>query len=231
MKIDFLSIFPEMFSGPLEASIIKRARENGIVDISIHNIRDYSKNKHKKVDDYPYGGGAGMVMKPEPFFDALEDIGYNEASEIIILTPQGTQFSQRIAEELSQKEHLIFLCGHYEGIDYRVHEHFNAREISIGDYVLTGGELPSMVIADAVIRLLPGSISKEESHQNDSFQNGLLEHPHYTRPAEYRGMSVPDVLLSGNHSEIEKWRLEKSLEMTRKKRPDLMEKYEEENKI
>ncbi|SET05739.1 tRNA (guanosine(37)-N1)-methyltransferase TrmD [Anaerobranca gottschalkii] len=231
MKIDILSIFPEMFSGPLDTSIIKRAQENGIVHIAIHNIRDYSKNKHKKVDDYPYGGGAGMVMKPEPIFDALECIGYRQESEIILLTPQGEQFTQHIAEELAQKEHLIFICGHYEGIDYRVYEYFKPREISIGDYVLTGGELPAMVIIDAVVRLLPGSIGKEESHKNDSFQNGLLEHPHYTRPKEYRGMQVPPVLLSGNHGEIEKWRLEKSIEITKKKRPDLFKKYQEKNNV
>lgn len=231
MKIDILSIFPEMFSGPLDTSIIKRAQENGIVHISIHNIRDYSKNKHKKVDDYPYGGGAGMVMKPEPIFDALEYIGYSEKTEIILLTPQGEQFTQSIAEELAQKEHLIFICGHYEGIDYRVYEYFSPREISIGDYVLTGGELPAMVITDAVVRLLPGSIGKEESHKNDSFQNGLLEHPHYTRPKEYRGMEVPPVLLSGNHGEIKKWRLEKSIEITKKKRPDLYKKYQEKINI
>jgi tRNA (guanine37-N1)-methyltransferase len=231
MKIDILSIFPEMFSGPFDTSIIKRSREKGIVDINIHDIRDYSKDKHKKVDDYPYGGGAGMVMKPEPIFEALESIDFTKDSEIIVLTPQGQQFNQQIAGELAEKKHLIFLCGHYEGIDYRVHEHFKPRELSIGDYVLTGGELPAMVITDAVVRLLPGSIGKEESHQNDSFQNGLLEHPHYTRPKEYRGMEVPSVLLSGNHKEIDKWRLEKSLEITKSKRPDLYEKYKEKMKF
>lgn len=222
MKIDILTIFPEIFLGPFENSIIKRARENGLVHIEIHDIRDFSLNKHKKVDDYPYGGGAGMVMKPEPIFAALEHIGCNRETEVIILSPQGTQFNQTLARDLSKRERLILLCGHYEGIDNRVYEYFNTKEISIGDYVLTGGEIPAMVITDAVVRLIPKAIGKEESHLKDSFQNGLLEHPHYTRPQEFRGLTVPEVLLSGNHKEIEKWRDEKSLENTRIKRPDLL---------
>ena len=226
MKIDILTIFPDMFTGPFENSIIKRARESDLVHIDIHDIRDFSTNKHKKVDDYPYGGGAGMVMKPEPIFAALEHIGCNQETEIIVLSPQGRQFTQDQAAALSQKERLILLCGHYEGIDQRVYDYFNTVEVSIGDYVLTGGEIPAMVITDAVVRLIPGSLGKEESHLNDSFQDGLLEHPHYTRPQEYRGLEVPDVLLSGNHQEIEKWRKEKSLENTKRKRPDLLIKYE-----
>lgn len=222
MKIDILTIFPDMFSTPFESSIIKRAREKEIVNIVIHNIRDFSTNKHKKVDDYPYGGGAGMVMRPEPIFAALEHLGCDKDTEIIILSPQGSQFTQAEATKLSQKDRLILLCGHYEGIDHRVYEYFNAREISIGDYVLTGGEIPAMVITDAIVRLIPGALGKEESHINDSFQDGLLEHPHYTRPQEYRGLTVPDVLLSGNHQEIENWRRVKSIENTQKKRPDLL---------
>ncbi len=224
MKIDILSIFPEMFHGPFSASIIKRAIDNDLVNISVYDVREYSNNKHKKVDDYPYGGGAGMVMKPEPFFEAIESIGFDDNTEIILLTPQGEPFNQEMANNLAKKKHLIFLCGHYEGIDYRVQETYVTKEISIGDYVLTGGELPTMVIVDSIVRLIPGSIGKEESHINDSFQNGLLEHPHYTRPQEYKGLCVPDVLLSGNHQEIEKWRMAKSFEITMKKRPDLIDK-------
>lgn len=228
MKIDILTIFPEMFDGPFGSSIIKRAKEKDLIKISIHNIRDYSNDKHNKVDDSPYGGGPGMVMKPEPFFEAFNHIGYDSTTEIILLTPQGEPFNQEMANGLSKKDHLIFLCGHYEGIDHRVQEHFVTKEISLGDYVLTGGELPAMVITDAIVRLIPGSIGKEESYLNDSFQDGLLEHPHYTRPQELHGYKVPDVLLSGNHREIEKWRTQKSYEITLKKRPDLVEKLQTE---
>lgn len=228
MIIDILTIFPEMFEGPFGHSILKRAQENGIVNIALHDIRDYSNNKHKKVDDYPYGGGAGMVMKPEPFFEAFKHIEYDDETEIILLTPQGETFNQEIANDLVKKKHLVFLCGHYEGIDYRVQEHFVTKELSLGDFVLTGGELPAMVITDAVVRLIPGSIGKEESFLNDSFQNGLLEHPHYTRPQEINGYKVPDVLLSGNHQEIEKWRTEKSYEITVNKRPDLIKNIPED---
>ncbi len=211
MKVDVLTIFPEMFNSPFSQSIIKRAQAQEFLNLNIHDLRNYTKDKHKNVDDYPYGGGAGMVMKPEPFFRAIEYIGYNEDTEIILMTPQGKPLNQMICHDIAKSKHLIILCGHYEGIDQRVIDTFVTREISIGDYVLTGGELPAMVVIDAVTRLIPGVLSNKESVKNDSFQNNLLEHPHYTRPKEYKGLKVPDVLLSGNHQQIEKWRREKSL--------------------
>ncbi|WP_350344920.1 tRNA (guanosine(37)-N1)-methyltransferase TrmD [Proteinivorax tanatarense] len=222
MKIDVITIFPEMFKSPFSQSIIKRAIEENYVELIIHDLRDYSLDKHNKVDDYPYGGGAGMVMKPEPFFRCIEDIGFDDNTEIIFMTPTGQQFNQQVCHEFTQKNHMILLCGHYEGVDQRVIDRFVTKELSIGDYVLTGGELPAMVVVDAVARVIPGVLRKEESYLKDSFQDGLLEHPHYTRPMEYCGMKVPDVLLSGNHGEIRKWRENKSVEITQKKRPDLV---------
>ncbi|WP_353892128.1 tRNA (guanosine(37)-N1)-methyltransferase TrmD [Proteinivorax hydrogeniformans] len=222
MIVDVITIFPEMFESPFSQSIIKRAITEEHIQLNIHDLRKYSRDKHNKVDDYPYGGGAGMVMKPEPFFRAIEDIGYDKETEIVLMTPTGQQFQQQLCHKLLQKKHMIILCGHYEGIDQRVIDQFVTREISIGDYVLTGGELPAMVVIDAITRVIPGVLPKQESYLNDSFQNGLLEHPHYTRPMEFRGLKVPDVLLSGNHAEIDKWRHNQSVRITKKKRPDLL---------
>lgn len=221
MKIDILTLFPNMFDGFLNESIIKRAIENNKVEINIHNIRDYSSNKHKKVDDYGFGGGAGMVLMPQPIFDAVDDIKKDD-SYVILLTPQGNTFSQKKAYNLIEKKHIIFICGHYEGFDERIRT-LADEEISIGDFVLTGGELPSMVITDSIVRLIDGVIN-QESHENDSFNNNLLDYPVYTHPVEYRGMKVPDVLLSGHHANIKKWRLDKQIERTKKRRPDLLEK-------
>ncbi len=235
MQIHILTLFPEMFSGPFEKSIIKRATERGLVSIAIHNIRDYARDKHHVVDDYPYGGGPGMVLKPEPLFEAVESIkGNAHGIPVVLLSPQGRLFCQRIAEELSQREQLILICGHYEGVDERVREHLITDEISIGDYVLTGGELAAMVVVDAVVRLLPGVLGSEGSWREDSHSSGLLEYPHYTRPQVYRGWSVPSVLLSGNHAAIANWRREQSLLRTLRHRPDLIEKAhlsEEERKF
>lgn len=228
MKIDVLSLFPDMFSGVFGQSILKKAQEKSAVQFQVLDFREFSTNKHRNVDDYPYGGGAGMVLTPQPLFDAVETLT-KEASEkprIILLCPQGESFSQKKAEELSQEQHLIFLCGHYEGYDERIREHLVTDEISIGDYVLTGGELGAMVVIDAVTRLLPGVLGKEESHLQDSFSTGLLEHPQYTRPADFRGMKVPDVLMSGNHKNIEEWRKKESLKRTYERRPDLLETIE-----
>ena len=226
MKIDVLSIFPEMFAGVLGHSILKKATEKQAVSYNIINFRDYADNRHQTVDDYPYGGGAGMVLKAQPIFDAVGDLVQKAEStkpRVILLCPQGERFNQKKAEELSQEEHLIFICGHYEGYDERIREHLVTDEISIGDYVLTGGELGAMVLIDSVVRLLPGVLGSEESHIEDSFSTGLLEHPHYTRPAEFRGMKVPDVLLSGNHRFIDEWRIKESLRRTLQRRPDLLD--------
>lgn len=219
MKIDILTLFPEMFA-PLEHSILKRASENGIIKFNIVNIRDFSKDKHKKCDDYPFGGGAGMLMMVEPLYDAIKSV-YKKNAKIIFPSPQGKVFNQEKAKELSKCEHLIFVCGHYEGVDERIFELFPMEEISIGDYVLTGGELASMVIVDSLSRFVDGVISKE-SLDNESFSNGLLEYPQYTRPAEFKGLKVPEVLLSGNHGEVDKWRKEQSEIITKKKRSDLL---------
>ena len=208
-----------MFQGPLTESILKRAREQGLLSITLHNIRDATTDKHHVVDDYPYGGGAGMVMKPAPIFDAVEAV--YQGGPIILLTPQGRLFTQQVAKELSQHERLTLICGHYEGIDERVHEHLITDEISIGDFVLTGGELAAMIVVDAVSRLLPGVLGGEESTLDESHSSGLLEYPQYTRPPEFRGWRVPDILLSGNHAEIAKWRRKESLRRTRERRPDL----------
>ena len=218
MKIDILSIFPEMFDGFLETSIIKRARDNGYVDIKVHNFRDYSLDKHGRVDDYPYGGGAGMVLMCEPIFRCIDDIKTDD-SFIIMMSPSGKTFKQEMAVDLSKKKHLIILCGHYEGFDERVKSIVNM-ELSIGDYVLTGGEVPAMVVSDAITRLIPGVIS-EESLESESFNDGLLDYPNYTRPEEFRGMRVPEVLLSGHHKNIQKYRDEERIKRTREVRNDL----------
>ncbi len=220
MKIDILTLFPEMFEGFKNESIIKRSIESKKVEINTCNFRDFAKNKHKKVDDTPYGGGQGMVLMCQPVFDAVEHLK-KENSKVILLTPQGKTYNQEKAYELSKEEHLILICGHYEGFDERIRSICD-EEISIGDYVLTGGEIPSMVITDSVVRLLPGVID-EASHLNDSFNNNLLDYPTYTKPRNYKGMKVPDVLLSGDHAKIDKWRLDKQLKITMEKRPDLLE--------
>lgn len=227
MKIDFMTLFPEMFDGVLNESILKKAQEKEAVQFRIINFRDYSSNKHNNVDDYPYGGGAGMVLQPQPIFDAVEDIERQTDTKpkVILVCPQGERFTQAKAEQLATEDHLLFICGHYEGYDERIREHLVTDEISIGDFVLTGGELASMVIADSVVRLLPGVLGNEDSPVLDSYSSGLLEHPHYTRPADFRGMKVPEVLLSGNHKRIEEWREQESLRRTFTRRPDLLETY------
>jgi len=222
MKIDILTLFPEMYDGFLNTSIIKSAISKKIVDINTVNIRDYSLDKHKKVDDTPYGGGSGMVLMCQPIFDAVKSVKKTN-SKVILMTPQGIKYNQKIAYNLSKEEHLIFVCGHYEGFDERVRSICDM-EISIGDYVLTGGELPSMVITDSVVRLIDGVID-EGSHLNDSFNNDRLDYPTYTKPREYEGMKVPDVLLSGNHKKIDEWRHEESEKRTNERRPDLKKKY------
>ena len=223
MKIDILTLFPESFSY-LDSSIIARAKAKGLIDIGITNIRDFSQDKHKKCDDYPFGGGAGMLMMAQPVCDAVESV-LDEKSHIVMASPSGQTFNAKMAEELSKEEHLIFICGHYEGIDERVVDIFKPQQISIGDYVLTGGELPTMVIIDALCRFVDGVISND-SLQEESFSNNLLEYPQYTRPSVFRGLSVPDVLLSGNHKEIARWREEQALKKTKKLRPDLLKKQE-----
>jgi tRNA (guanine37-N1)-methyltransferase len=227
MRTDILTLFPNMFSGPFAESIIKRAIDRNLITIKIHNLRDWGSGKHHVVDDYPFGGGTGMVMKPEPFFEAIESIKAESASPsapVVLLTPQGRVFNQDIAEELATLEQLILICGHYEGIDERVSEHLVNDEISIGDYVLTGGELAAMVVIDAVARLLPGVLGSEESAKDDSHTSGLLKYPQYTRPQTYRGWETPQILLSGNHAQIAKWRREQSILRTLKRRPELLEK-------
>lgn len=227
MRIDVLTLFPNMFSGVFNESILKRAKEIGSVQYNVVNFREYANNKHNSVDDYPYGGGAGMVLKPEPIFNAVESIKEDTKStpRVILLCPQGERYTQKKAEELAKEEHLLFICGHYEGYDERIREHLVTDEISIGDFVLTGGELGAMVVIDSVVRLLPGVLGNEESPVQDSFSTGLLEHPHYTRPAEFRGMKVPDVLLSGNHKLIDEWRRKQSLKRTYERRPDLLQSF------
>lgn len=223
MKIDILSLFPEMFDGFLNTSIIKRAIDASLVEINIHDFRKFSLNKHKKVDDYPYGGGAGMVLMCQPIIDCLKTLVTPE-SLVILMSPQGQTLKQSLSTQLSLNRHLIFICGHYEGFDERIRDYVDM-ELSIGDYVLTGGELSSMVVCDSIIRLLEGSI-REQSHEDDSFSNGLLEYPQYTRPFEYDGNEVPEVLMSGHHENIRKWRLKQSLLKTYRKRPDLLENRE-----
>jgi tRNA (guanine37-N1)-methyltransferase len=227
MKIDILTLFPDMFRGVFGQSILKKAEEKKAVTYNLVNFRDYADNKHQTVDDYPYGGGAGMVLKPQPIFDAVEDLKSKSTTNprIILMCPQGERYTQKKAEELAKEDHLILICGHYEGFDERIREHLVTDEISIGDYVLTGGELGAMVVVDSVVRLLPGVLGNETSHIKDSFSTGLLEHPHYTRPADFRGMKVPDVLLSGNHRLIEEWREKEALKRTWERRPDLLHEY------
>ncbi|WP_297570772.1 tRNA (guanosine(37)-N1)-methyltransferase TrmD [uncultured Anaerovibrio sp.] len=226
MRIDILSLFPAMFDGPFGDSIIKRAVENGILDISITNPRDFAHGKHQQVDDTPFGGGSGMVMKPEPVFRAVKHVKLHtqyENRRVFLLSPEGQVFTQSKARELAQLDQLILICGHYEGFDARISENLADEIISIGDYVLTGGELPAMIITDAVARMLPGVLGSEESAPTDSFYNGLLEHPQYTRPRDFEGLTVPEVLLSGDHARIAKWRRQMSLEITLRNRPDLLE--------
>ncbi|HHW30527.1 MAG TPA: tRNA (guanosine(37)-N1)-methyltransferase TrmD [Clostridiaceae bacterium] len=227
MRFDILTLFPDIFKYVLGESIIGRAQKKGIIQINPINIRDFSRDKHKKTDDYPYGGGAGMVMTPQPIYDAWLSIvdGLSYRPPVIYLSPQGKLFNQSMVEELAKYDHLILLCGHYEGIDERIIEEIVDEEISIGDYILTGGELPAMVVIDAVSRLIPGVLSNKESHLDESIYSGLLEYPQYTRPYEFLNRKVPDVLLSGHHANIEKWRKEQSLKRTYEKRPDLYEKY------
>ncbi len=227
MRIDILTLFPQMFDGLLNCSIIGRARERGLVDIRLHDIRGYTHDKHHVVDDYPYGGGAGMVLKPEPIFEAVESIKMElglSAVPTILLTPQGRLFTQETARELAGYQHLILVCGHYEGVDERVAEHLVNDEISIGDYLLSGGEVAAMAVMDCVVRLLPGALGSEVSLVEESHIGGLLEYPQYTRPPVYRGLAAPPVLLSGDHGEIARWRRKQSLLRTAKRRPDLIEK-------
>ncbi|MBB6675441.1 tRNA (guanosine(37)-N1)-methyltransferase TrmD [Cohnella nanjingensis] len=238
MRVDVLTLFPEMFEGVFGSSILGKAQGRGLVSLNTVNFRDYANNKHNTVDDTPYGGGGGMVLKAEPIFGAVEDVVGRRAGEtadgaegsrpprVILMCPQGEPFSQRKAQELSGESHLIFICGHYEGYDERIRQHLVTDELSIGDYVLTGGELPAMVVIDAVVRLLPGVLGNETSAVRDSFSDGLLEYPHYTRPVDFRGMTVPDVLMSGHHAEIDKWRRQQSLLRTLARRPELLDQAE-----
>jgi tRNA (guanine37-N1)-methyltransferase len=223
MKIDVLTLFPEMFRGPLDVSMVQRAREAGQLELRITDLRDYTHDRHKTVDDRPFGGGPGMVLKCEPIFEAVEKLA-NEKTRVLLMTPGGRLFNQALAREFAQEEHLLFICGSYEGVDERVHETLVDDEISIGDYVLTNGGLPAMVVIEAVTRLLPGVLGDEQSACDESFSAGGpgLEYPHYTRPAEFRGMKVPDILLSGHHAEIEKWRAEQARKRTAERRPDLL---------
>ena len=236
MRVDILTLFPKMFDSPFSESIIKRAIERGIISIFIHNIRDYTHDKHRSVDDYPYGGGTGMLLKPEPIFEAVESIKKEINQEnipVILLTPQGRLFCHHIAQELSAQSNLILICGRYEGVDERVREHLVTDEISIGEYVLTGGELAAMVVVDAVVRLVPGVLGSQAT-QEDSYVQGLLEYPQYTRPRVYRGWEVPSILLSGNHQEIAKWRRHQAILRTLKRRPELLERADltkEERKL
>src|SRR5437867_10023524 len=222
MELDILTLFPRIFEGPLDESILKRARDAGLVQIRVHNLRDFTHDKHRVVDDKPYGGGPGMLMKPEPIFEAVEKLQRAESC-VVLMTPQGAPFTQARAKEFAGKPHLIIICGHYEGVDERVREALVDEEVSIGDYVLTNGALAAAVVVDAVVRLLPGAIGHEHGAADDSFATGLLEGPQYTRPPQFRGMKVPDVLLSGNHEQIARWRAEQAKQRTKQRRPDLLE--------
>src|SRR5699024_8252876 len=224
MHIDVLTLFPEMLQGVLGSSIMKRAVDEDHFTYNLVNFRDFSDNKHKKVDDYPYGGGAGMILTPQPIFDAVHEVKKQRETtpRVILMCPQGERYTQQKAEQLAEEEHLIIICGHYEGYDERIREHLITDEISIGDYVLTGGEIGAMAIIDSVVRLLPNVLGNKQSSELDSLSTGLLEHPHYTRPANYQGMEVPDVLLEGHHAKIEEWRLKESLRRTLNRRPDLL---------
>jgi tRNA (guanine37-N1)-methyltransferase len=224
MRIDCLTLFPEMFESPLACSIIKRAQEASLVEIILTNIRDFAEGEYRKVDDKPYGGGPGMIMMPGPVFECFEHVKKLSTLQpkVILLTPQGQKFDQQKAHELAKEKRLILIAGRYEGFDERIRTGLNAEQISVGDYVLTGGELPAMIIIDAVVRLLPGALGDQDSPKNDSFTNGLLEYPHYTRPEDFKGMKVPDILLSGDHKKIAEWRRMQALERTKKWRPDLL---------
>ncbi|HEX2697521.1 MAG TPA: tRNA (guanosine(37)-N1)-methyltransferase TrmD [Anaerolineales bacterium] len=227
MQFDVFTLLPEVFPAYLESSMLLRARQRGLLEVRVHNIRDYTRDKHHTTDDIPYGGGGGMVMKPEPVFEAVESVlGAKGGTRIILLTPQGRVFNQTIAEELSAHEKIALICGRYEGVDERIRRHLATDEISIGDYVLTGGEIPALILIDAIARLLPGVLGDPDGAEDDSHSSSLLEYPHYTRPPEFRGESVPDVLLSGDHGKIAKWRREQSLLRTLERRPDLLEKAE-----
>lgn len=221
MKIDILTLFPKMFKGPFDESIIKRAQEKGLVEIKIHNLRKWAKDKHKTVDNRPFGGGVGMVLMIEPIYDALKKLRKKD-SRVILLTPQGKVFNQKLARKFSKEKHLIFICGHYEGVDERIREHLVNEEVSIGDYVLTGGELPAMIVVDTIVRLIPNVLEKPEATKNESFSAKTLEYPQYTRPANFKNWKVPEVLLSGNHKKIAEWRKKKAIERTKKRRPDLL---------
>jgi tRNA (guanine37-N1)-methyltransferase len=222
MRIDIITIFPDMFKPVVNESILKIAQKKKKADIRVHDLRDYTTDKHKKVDDRPFGGGPGMVMTPQPIFDAVKKIKGRRKTKVLMTCPTGKKLTQKLAKKLSKQKNLVIICGHYEGIDDRVRTKLVDESISIGDYVLTGGELASMVIVDSVVRLLPGVLGKEESLLDESFEEGLLEYPQYTRPANFRGIKVPNVLLSGNHADVKKWRKEKSLSLTKKNRPDLL---------
>jgi tRNA (guanine37-N1)-methyltransferase len=221
MKIDVLTLFPAMFAGPLDESIVKRARQAGLLDLRLHNLREYAHDRHKTVDDRPFGGGPGMLLKPEPIFEAVETLA-REETRVILLSPGGRTFNQAIARELSQANDLLLISGHYEGFDERVRQELADDELSIGDYVLTNGALPAMVVIDAVTRLLPGALGDDQSAYEESFSHGLLEYPQYTRPAEFKGLKVPEVLLSGNHAEIARWRADQARLRTQQRRPDLL---------
>lgn len=226
MRFDILTLFPEMFEGPLSESILKKARDNNLIEINLINIRDYTTDKHNTADDTPYGGGPGMVLKIEPIYYALKELtdDFTKSTHNILLTPKGDKLNQGIVKDLGGKDHLILLCGRYEGIDERIRKNYIDQEISIGDYVLTGGELPAMVIVDSVSRMIPGVLGDQQSKENDSFYNGILDHPHYTRPAQFKGMKVPEILLSGNHQLVDKWREKKAFKKTYTNRPDLLKK-------
>ncbi|MGD9115593.1 MAG: tRNA (guanosine(37)-N1)-methyltransferase TrmD [Dehalococcoidia bacterium] len=226
MRIDVATLFPEMFAGVFELGIMKRAIDRGLVSLGLHNIRDYTHDKHHTADDYPYGGGAGMVLKPEPIFEAVEAIAKKKKTPIVLLSPQGRLFTHQVARELAKQPQLVLICGHYEGIDERVREHLASDEISIGDYVLSGGELAAMVVIDSVFRLVPGVLGSEASPLDDSHAGGLLEYPQYTRPPQYRGWEVPEILLSGNHAQIDGWRREQAIRRTLAQRPELLNKAE-----
>lgn len=224
MRIDILTVLPEMLESPLNCSILKRAQDRGLVEIAVHNLRDYTTNKHRKVDDYPFGGEAGMVMQIEPIDRVITHLkSQRDYDEVIFTSPDGETLTQPMANSMSLLNNIIILCGHYKGIDYRIREHLITREISVGDYVLTGGEIPAIIITDAIVRLIPGAIGDEQSALSDSFQDNLLAPPVYTRPADYNGWKVPDILLSGHQAKIDQWRYEQALERTRRLRPDLLE--------
>ena len=221
MRIDILTLFPAMFAGPFAESIVGRAARNGVVAIDIHNLRDWTHDRHRTVDDTPFGGGPGMILKPEPIFEAVEQLR-TPAADVVLLTPNGELLRQPLVEDFAQRDHLILICGHYEGVDERVADHLVTHQISVGDYVLSGGELPAMVLADAVVRLLPGALGCADSTREEAHSDGLLEYPQYTRPADYRGLAVPEIVRSGNHQELARWKRRQALVRTRARRPDLL---------